>query len=131
MNPPESMPEPVLTRVTALLAQGPGQPEGDIAHGLELALGLTSDGRIDPETYLIDPRPWTARRFRPDRPDWHGELVRDEASWILRRVAGADAAEDAPQWFLEVRSLHPGDYVTLRRPDGESFVFRVVGATRE
>ena len=131
-------PEPILTRVTALLAQGPRQPEGDIAQGLELALGLTADGRIDPETYLIDPRPWMARRFRPDRPDWRGELVRDDEAWILRRVSGlpgdlpgSDAVEDAPLWFLEVRSLHPGDYLTLRRPDGESFVYLVVGATRE
>ena len=122
-----SAPDPILTRVTALLAQGPGQPGGDIAQGLELHLGLTADGRIDPETYLIDPRPWTARRFRPERADWHGEVVRDDAAWTLR---GAPAA-DGPLWFLEARSLHPGDYLTLRRPDGEGFVFRVVGAVRD
>jgi hypothetical protein len=120
-------PEPILTRVTALLAQGPGQPEGDISQGLELRLGLTADARIDPETYFIDPRPWTARRFRPERPDWHGELVREDEAWTLR---GAPA-EDGPVWFLEVRHFHPGDYLTLRRPDGEPFVFRVVGVTQD
>jgi hypothetical protein len=121
-----STPPPLLTRVTALLAQATGQPEGDISHGLELLLGLTGDGRIDPETYLTDPRPWTVRRLRPDRPDWHGELVRDDGAWTLRGIP----MEDGPLWFLEVRHLHPGDYVTLRRPDGESLVFRVVGVTR-
>jgi len=120
-------PDPILTRVTALLAQASGQPEGDTSQGLELLLGLTGDGRIDPETYLTDPRPWTARRFRPERPEWHGELVRDEGAWTLR---GAPA-EDGPLWFLEVRTMHPGDYLTLRRPDGEEFVFRVVGVTRD
>lgn len=116
-----------LTRVTALLAQGPGQPEGDIGQGLELHLGLTTDGRIDPETFLTDPRPWTARRFRPERPDWHGELIRDDGAWNLR----GGTAEDGPQWIIEVRTMHPGDYLTLRRPDGEEFVFRVVGVTQD
>jgi hypothetical protein len=117
----------LLTRVTALLAQGPGQPAGDVAHGLEIRLGLTADAHIDLETYLADPRPWAARRFRPERPDWHGELVHDDGAWTLR---GAPA-EDGPLWFLEVRTMHPGDYLTLRRPDGEDFVFRVVGVTRD
>ncbi len=121
-----SVAEPVLARVTALLAQGPGQPEGDIAQGLELLLGLTADARIDPDTYLTDPRSWTARRFRPGRPDWHGELVRESGAWTLRGTP----AEDGPVWFLDVRFLHPGDYLTLRRPDGVALVFRVVGVTR-
>lgn len=123
MNPPE----PILTRVTALLAQGPGQPEGDIAQGLELCLGLTADGRIDPDAYLADPRSWAARRFRPARPDWHGELIRDDEAWTLRGTP----AEDGPLWFIDVRTLHPGNYLTLRRPDGEEFVFRIVGVTQD
>lgn len=119
-------PDIVLTHVTALLAQGPGQPEGDTAQGLELHLGLTADGRIDPEAYLADPRPWTARRFRPGRPDWHGELVRDEEIWTLRGTP----VEDGPLWVAEMRTLHPGDYISIRRPDGESLIFRVVGVAQ-
>jgi hypothetical protein len=115
--------QPTLSRVTALLSFGPGQPAGDLAHGLELLLGLTPDARIDPDAYLADPRDWSARRFRPDRPDWHGVLVREEGDWTLR----GDPASDGPLWLLEVRTLHPGDYLTLRRPDGEELVFRVVG----
>jgi len=115
--------QPILSRVTALLSYGPGQPAGDIQHGLELKLGLTPDARIDPEAYLDDPRDWLARRFRPDRPDWHGVLVREGGAWTLR----GEPSADGPIWILEVRTLHPGDYATLRRPDGEEFVFRVVG----
>lgn len=117
----------VLTRVTALLAQGPGLPAGDLDQGLELRLGLTADARIDPEAYLADPRPWTARRFRPERQDWHGEVVRDDEAWTLRGTP----VEDGPLWFLDMRSLHPGDYLTLQRPDGEQFVFRIVGVTQD
>ncbi len=116
----------VLTHVTALLAQGPGQPAGDTAQGLDLMLGLTADAHIDLPAYFDDPRPWTARRFRPGRADWHGEVVREETGWVLR---GAPA-EDGPVWLLDVRSLHPGDYLTLRRPDGEALVFRVVRVTQ-
>jgi hypothetical protein len=118
MNPP-------LSLVTALLAQAAGFPTGDTAQGVELSLVLTPDGRLDPESYLNDPRPWHARRFRPDREDWHGELVRESESWALR---GAPEA-DGPLWFLETDGLRPGAYLLLRRPDGESLTFRIVSVT--
>lgn len=125
--PDMTSPEIALTRVIALLVQGPGQPEGDIGHGLELRVGLTADARIDPDAYLHDPRTWIARRFRPDRKDWHGELLRDHGAWILR---GAQD-EDGPLWVLGVRRLYPGAHLTLRRPDGEHLVFRIVTATED
>jgi len=116
----------ILTRVTALLASGPGMPEGDVTQGLELTLVLEPDARIGVESYFADPRPWRARRFRPDRQDWTGDLVREDESWALR---GAPA-EDGPLWFLDARSMHPGEYITLRRPDGETMAFRIVNVAQ-
>jgi len=114
---------PPLSLVTCLLAQGPGSPIGDTAQGVELLLALTPDGRLDADAFLADPRPWRARRFRPDRDDWHGELVLEDETWTLR----GDPSADGPLWFLEATRLRPGEYLLLRRPDGERLTFRVVG----
>lgn len=111
-----------MARITALLAHGPGQPEGDIAHGLELRLCLTPQARIDPVAYEADPLPWRARRFWPDRDDWAGELIREGSGWALRRQGG----EDEPLWDLSAAILRPGAYLTLHRPSGEELIFRVV-----
>jgi len=121
MEPGAPSPE-TLSLVTALLAQGPGFPAGDTAQGLDLHLALTPDGRLDPVLYQHDPRPWRARRFYPDRADWHGEVVHEDELWTLR---GAPAA-DGPLWFLEASDLRPGAMFVLRRPDGETLLFRVV-----
>jgi hypothetical protein len=118
--------ELILSRVTALLASGPGLPDGDVQQGMDITLVLDQGGRIGLETYYADPRPWRVRRFRPDRPDWTGDLVREEESWALR----GGPAEDGPLWFLDVRGLHPGEYLTLRRPDGEELVYLVVNVER-
>jgi hypothetical protein len=118
--------ELILSRVTALLAAGPGTPDGDVRQGLEIVLVLDPGGRIGLETYYADPRPWRVRRFRPERPDWTGDMVREEESWALR----GGPAEDGPLWFVDVRGLHPGEYLTLRRPDGEELVYRVVSVAR-
>jgi len=115
-----------LTRVTALLASGPGAPDGDVQQGMEITLVLDPGGRIGLDTYYADPRPWRVRRFRPARPDWTGDLVHEEDGWALR----GGPAIDGPLWFLDVRGLHPGEYLTLRRPDGDEMVYRVVSVAR-
>jgi hypothetical protein len=96
-----------MFRVLALLASGPGFPEGDLAQGLELSVRLTGQGQIDPSAA---PDELQARRFWPDREDWQGAL-----EWL------------ETGWALDVRVVRPGDYITLRRPDGGDAVFRIVG----
>ncbi len=110
-----------MALIRALLAQGPGLPDGDTERGLELRVCLTPQGLIDLPAWEADPLPWPARRFWPDRPDWSGELIRVEEMWALRA-----RSDDEPLWDFEARVLRPGDYVTLRRPDGEELVFRIV-----
>ena len=116
-----------MAKILALLAAGPGFPLGSIDHGLEIRVQLTPQGQIDPAAYFADPAPWPARRYRPDRPDWVGEVVlvdegNVDAGWALR--GGHDM--DQPVWSLDGRIYRPGDYITIHRPDGDELVFRVV-----
>jgi hypothetical protein len=108
-----------MFRVMALLASGPGFPEGDVAQGVELAVRLTPQGQIDPAAAAEGFR---VRRFWADREDWQGALEYLDEGWALRN----DRSADEPLWAIELRLLRPGDYITLRRPDGDDAVFRIV-----
>ena len=102
----------------ALLASGPGFPEGDLNQGLELSVALTAQAQIDP----APTGEFRVRRFWPERDDWQGALEFLETGWALRN----ERSPDEPLWELDVRVVRPGEYVTLRRPDGADAVFRVV-----
>ena len=121
-----------MPKILALLAAGPGFPLGSIDDGLEIRVGLTPQGHIDPVAYFADPNPWPARRFRPGRPEWQGEVAlvdegNIDAGWALR---GTQAMDD-PIWTLEGQIYRPGDYITIRRSDGEELVFRIVGVEQD
>ena len=117
-----------MARVTALLAHAPGLPEGDITHGLEFTLCLDARGHIDLAAYGSAPLPWRTRRYWPGRPDWWGELVRDDGShWALRRQGG----EDEPIWTLSFGVMRPGALVSLHRPNGETLIYRIVKVEQE
>jgi hypothetical protein len=108
-----------MFRVLALLANGPGFPEGDVAQGIELSVELTGQSQITPAIAMDGFR---ARRFWPDREDWQGALEWLETGWALRN----ERSLDEPLWELDVRTVRPGEYITLRRPDGGDAVFRIV-----
>ncbi len=111
---------PRLTRLTAVLARGPNQPNGDTACGIEIELCLNARGQI--EAACAGEEPWRVRRFWPDREDWHGELVPLDDGWGVRGTQG----DDEPVWELHGRTLRPGEYITLVRPDDVELVFRIV-----
>lgn len=121
-----------MAKILAILAAGPGLPTGNVEHGLELHVGLTPQGHIDPVAYFADPDPWRARRFRPGREDWRGEVVlvdegNIDAGWALQGEQGMDG----PVWTLDARICRPGDYLNIHRPDGEELVFRIVGVEQD
>jgi hypothetical protein len=116
-----------MAHVRTLLASGPGSPEGDTGLGLDLRVCLTPLAQIDPVAFAADPLPWPVRRFWPDRADWRGEVIRVDDGWAVRSVGG----DDEPLWELAAGVVRPGEYLTLRRPDGEELVFRVVGVDAE
>ena len=115
------MSEPRLSRLTAVLARGPGQPSGDPRCGLEIDLCLDPRGHI--EASCSPDQPWRVRRFWSDRPDWHGELAPVDEHWGVRSIGGGD---DEPVWELQGGVLRPGEYITLVRPSDAEFVFRIV-----
>ncbi len=105
-----------------LLVYAPDRPDGDLADRMELQLGLTPQARIDDAAFAASPLPWPARRVLPDGRERALELVALPTGWALRSVR----SEDEPLWALEGPVFRPGELVTLRRPDGEEHVFRVV-----
>jgi hypothetical protein len=111
-----------LAKVTLLLVYAADRPQGDLADRLELQLCLTPQGQIDEPAFALAPLPWLARRILPDGTGHTGEVVPRDGGWALRHAH----SEDAPLWALEGRVFRPGELVSLRRPDGEELVFRVV-----
>lgn len=115
------MAEAQPSRIVALLARSPDQPAGDTRTGIELTVCLTGRGQLDPNACLETTG--RIRRFWPDRPDWQGTLQHiDEGRWGLQAATNADE----PLRELDAPIFRPGEYLTLRRPNGEELVFRIV-----
>src|SRR5690242_18341239 len=91
-------------RITAVLVRGPGQPQGDTRCGIEFEACLNAFAQLDPAPALAG-EVWPARRFWPDRADWHGMVVPFEGGWAVRSRSESD---DEPVWELEARLLRPG-----------------------
>jgi hypothetical protein len=116
-----------LAKVTMILAFAPGRPEGDLSDRLELWVFLTPQGQLDDAAFTAGDAPWPSVRVLPDGSERPGELVMLDTGWALRSAR----SEDDPLWALEGRVFRPGELVTLRRPDGEEHVFRVVNVEPE
>jgi hypothetical protein len=107
-----------MFRIVALLATDPAFPEGDVLRGIELTVPLLPQGRVDPSAASGA----GVRRFWPDREDWRGALEPVEGGWGLRN----ERDPDDPVWVIELAVIRPGEYISLRRPNGEEAVFRIV-----
>ena len=115
-----------MTKVTLLLAKGPGQPDGDLTDRLVLNLGLTATGQIDPGAYDTAPEPWLAARDREGAPPRHLEVIRIDEGWALQSTNSLDD----PIWTFEGHVYRPGELVRLQRPDGEHLLYRIVASER-
>ena len=113
-----------MTKLTMLLAKGPGAPDGDLNDALTLRLALNPQGQIDAAAYDDDPAPWLAVRTSPGAEAKRAELVRLEEGWALQNLVD----EDDPLWTLEGYVFRPGELVRLGRPDGEELLFRIVAS---
>jgi hypothetical protein len=113
------MPESQRSRVTALLARGPRTAQGDTRCGVEMELSVRPSGQIDASA-ADENRP--VRRFWREREDWHGALVQVGEGWAVRSVRN----EDEPLWTLEMRTIRPGEVITLISPTEGEFTFRIV-----
>ena len=113
-----------MAKLTMLLAQGPGMPDGNLEDRLVTHLQLTPQGQIDPAAYEADPNPWLAMRERPGDEPVHVELIRLDEGWALQSMRDADD----PLWTFEGHVFRPGELVRLGRPDGEELLFRIVAS---
>lgn len=115
-----------MTRITLLLAQGPGKPDGDIEDRLVLDIGLNAQGQIDGQAYETAERPWLAVRERHGGAARHLEVIRLDEGWALQSTNSLDD----PIWAFEGHVYRPGELVALKRPDGETLLFRIVNSER-
>ncbi len=111
-----------MTKVTLVLARGPGNPEGDIADRLVLHLCLTAQGQIDLPAFESAPEPWLAGREQPDKATRHLEVTRLDEGWALQSTR----SQDDPIWVFEGHVYRPGELIVVRRPDGEELLYRIV-----
>ncbi|MGI3776155.1 MAG: hypothetical protein ACRYGC_02580 [Janthinobacterium lividum] len=120
-----------MAKVAMVLAQGPGQPDGDIEDRLALQVQLNAVGQLDRAAWTASPLGWAAVRSRPDHPEQAGEvaLIDGEADgfWAVRRTHG----EDEPLWVLESDVVRPGEIVAVRSPDGVRMLYRIVAVERQ
>ena len=119
-----------MPMVTLVVAAGPGFPQGSPIHRYEITTELTPGGHLDAAAWLAGPAPWPARRIWPGAPARDGDVHydADTESWSIRLFPAEAAAGDAP---LHARihnagQMRPGEYVTIREPEGAEFSYRVV-----
>lgn len=116
-----------MKRIVMLLANAPDAPDGDITDRLEVRAGLTAQGHIDESAYMDDPLPWATQRVTPEGRVYQGELIRTEGTWAIRR----SGSEDDPVWPFEPTILRPGEYATVRPPEGGELIYRVVSVDQD
>jgi len=116
------MPQPRQVCIIAVLVRVSGKQPEDGIQILELQAFLTPDGRMDIANHRTEQ---PARRMRGEQEIWAGWLLGIERGWALRSATG----EDAPLWHLTADQLRPGEHLTLRAPEGDDLVFRVVNVT--
>ena len=111
-----------MTKLTMLLARGPGLPEGDLNDRLVMHLSLTAQGHLDADAFEHASQPWLSARDRPGLNTKTSELTHEYDIWALKSING----DDDPLWVVEGHVFRPGELVILRRPDGEELLFRIV-----
>ena len=116
-----------MITVTMVLAQGPGLPGGNLDDKLTLHLKLTQQGQIDLDAYNSAAAPWLATRDRHGAEPHSLEIVRVDEGWALQSTR----SEDDPFWTFEGHVFRPGELVSLRQPDGQTLLFRIVQTESE
>jgi hypothetical protein len=117
----------MLSHVRLEAARGPDFPEGSAAHGYELWLPLTADGRPAGGEYADEHGRCRFVRFRAGEPIRQGAILRHAAGWVLSLEPGED--DDTVLVGADHHRFRPGEYVSLKEPDGRLATFKVVAVT--
>ena len=109
-------------RVTMVLAQGPGRPDGDLDDRMILHVILSAGAHLDAAEWSAGDQPWRTRRERSGHPVRSGELVKIDEGWALRELG----SEDEPLYGLAAGTVRPGDVASVARLDGDKMLSRIV-----
>jgi hypothetical protein len=123
-----------MARIELVLAGGPGFPDGSPDHRYVLEVALTPGGQLDDEAWFADPAIWPAERIWPgDHRPGDVQFDRDTGWWLSFQPKNDAAAEaDSAPLQTPIRGtgpFRPGEYVTIREPDGTEYPYRVVGVS--
>ena len=108
----------IMHVVAAPVLQGLPKPDHE-RHILEMVVCLNSRGQL--AATLEDVVYQHCRLLRHGREEWSGRLRMDEGRWIIQ----GDPDDDEPIKLLQVRTLRPGDHLTVNSPGNRAIDFRV------
>ncbi len=111
-----------MTKLTLILAQGPGKPDGDVDDRLILHLALTVQGHVDLNAYDSAPEPWLATHTRNGADPRTLEVIRLDEGLALQSTSSMDD----PVWAFEGHVFRPGELVRMQGPNGGELLFRIV-----
>ena len=121
-----------LRKVTLHAARSKEFPDGSIRHGYDFVAPLTEDGRIDLDSWRAHRAECFAHRFWGDESPLQGLLVHSSGGrgggWAFEWRSETTDEEEGYRFGDHV--FQPGEYVSVRDPDGKLLTFRVtsVGA---
>ena len=124
-----------LQRITLHLARTPEHPNGSAQHGYEFLAPLDESGLIDADAWRESRERCSVERFWGREPPRSGILVhraggQDGATWGFDYDRKTHADDEAG-WRFGHHAFRPGEYVSVREPDGELLPFRVVAVEPE
>lgn len=109
------------------LARTPDFPQGSASRAYLVHLPLDGDGSVDLDELEKSRASATVRRFWPNERDISGYVIPAGQGWAFSYRIGDD--DDEQLYHLESHRIAPGEYLTLRDPDGSSLPFRVAQMT--
>jgi hypothetical protein len=122
-----SSPVTLLRRVRLELAREPGHPEGSRRTGYDFIAPVSDDGRILEDAYHDLKDRCRVRRFNETEPDEIGHVIRKRGgSWAFHYDIHGDASQDETGFRLNSHRFVPGEYVSIKEPDGDLKTYRVI-----
>ncbi len=124
------MPHASLMQITLNLARTKAFPEGSIRHGYEFVAPIDEHGHIDTKSWKDRKNACIVRRFWDDEPIKRGSLVHRAggdkgATWGFDYDSATHADDEAGYRFGD-HAFKPGEYVSIRDPDGAMETYKIV-----
>lgn len=121
------MPATLLRRVRLELAREPGHPDGSRNIGYEFIAPVSDDGRILEDAFQKLKERCRVRRFNEGEPDEVGHVVRKRGgAWAFHYDIHGDPTHDDTGFKINSHRFVPGEYVSIREPEGQLKTYRVI-----